>query len=130
MIASWSKTIQSVAHASFFCLPNDLRVRFIPMTTQPGRLRMQEAVFSDVTRPGPKGASSQTRNSPAGSCVSIVLQASHQRVAGVENPCKRSRRICERSAKFSHCWRRQRCAAAGVPTLSGKNRSRKCPENV
>ena len=29
------------------------------------------------------GASSQTRNSPAGSCVSIVLQASHQRVAGV-----------------------------------------------
>ena len=33
------------------------------------------------------GASSQTRNSPAGSCVSIVLQASHQRVADVENPC-------------------------------------------
>ena len=24
------------AHASFFCLPNNLRVRFIPMTTQPG----------------------------------------------------------------------------------------------
>ena len=76
------------------------------------------------------GASSQTPNSPADSCVSTVLQASHQRVAGVENPCRRSRRTCERSAKFSHWWRRQRGAAAGIPTFSGRNRSRKCPENV
>ena len=54
------------------------------------------------------------RNSPAGSCVSIVLQASYQGVAGVENPWKRSRRTCERSVKFSHCWREYQHFLGGI----------------
>ena len=36
----------------------------------------------------------------------------------------------EKSAKFSHCWRRQLGAAAGGQTLSGRNWSRKCPDNL
>ena len=52
------------------------------------------------------------------SCVLIVWRASHQRVPDVEIHVSDG---SDWSAKFSHCWRRQRGAATGVPTQGWKN---------